>query len=147
MHRRRENIEEMKEIVKDMLEDTAQTVDKMRFDIEKSIVDYTFLPGKDIIETDDSIIVNIVLPGIKKEDLNLKLTENKLKVKAKFDFEHKMGGAYVTLSDRKSGYLRRTVRLPKKVIVEEAQAKFENGILKVEIPKQEKEEGIEVTIE
>ena len=147
MHRRRENIEEMKEIVKDMLEDTAQTVDKMRFDIEKSIVDYTFLPGKDIIETDDSIIVNIVLPGIKKEDLNLKLTENKLKVKAKFDFEHKMGGAYVTLSDRKSGYLRRTVRLPKKVIVEEAQAKFENGILKVEIPKQEKEEGIEVTID
>ena len=147
MHRRRENIEEMKEIVKDMLEDTAQTVDKMRFDIEKSIVDYTFLPGKDIIETDDSIIVNIVLPGIKKEDLNLKLTENKLKVKAKFDFEHKMGGAYVTLSDRKSGYLRRTVRLPKKVIVEEAQAKFENGILKVEIPKQEKEEGTEITIE
>lgn len=147
MHRRRENIEEMKEIVKDMLEDTAQTVDKMRFDIEKSIVDYTFLPGKDIIETDDSIIVNIVLPGIKKEDLNLKLTENKLKVKAKFDFEHKMGGAYVTLSDRKSGYLRRTVRLPKKVVVEEAEAKFENGILKVEIPKQEKEEGIEVTIE
>lgn len=146
MHRR-DSLEEMKEVVKDMLEDTARTVDKVRFDIEKSVVDYTFLPGKDIIETDDSIIVNIVLPGIKKEDINLKLTENKLKVKAKFDFEHKMGGTYVTLSDKKSGFIRRTVRLPKKVNPDEAQAKFENGILKVEIPKQEKEEGTEITIE
>jgi HSP20 family protein len=146
MHRR-DSIEEMKEVVKDMLEDTARTVDKMRFDIEKSVVDYTFLPGKDIIETDDSVIVNIVLPGIKKEDINLKITENKLKVKAKFDFEHKMSGSYVTLSDKKSGFIRRTVRLPKKVIVEEANAKFENGILKVEIPKQEKEEGTEITID
>ncbi|NYB51973.1 MAG: Hsp20/alpha crystallin family protein [Methanobacteriaceae archaeon] len=145
--RRKDSLEEMKEVVKDMLEDTARTVDKIRFDIEKSVVDYTFLPGKDIIETDDSIIVNIVLPGIKKEDINLKLTETKLKVKAKFDFEHKMGGSYVTLSDRKSGYIRRTVRLPKKVIAEEAKAKYENGILKVEIPKQEKEEGTEITIE
>ncbi|EKQ52709.1 MAG: molecular chaperone (small heat shock protein) [Methanobacterium sp. Maddingley MBC34] len=146
MHKK-DSIEDMKEIVKDMLEDTSRTVDKMRFDIEKSIVDYTFLPGKDIIETDDSVIVNIVLPGIEKENINLKLTENKLKVKAKFDFEHKMGGSYVTLSDRKSGYIRRTVRLPKKVIVEEAKAKFENGILKVEIPKQEKEEGTEIKID
>ena len=146
MHRN-ESLDEMKEVVKDMLEDTARTVDKMRFDIEKSVVDYTFLPGKDIIETDDSVIVNIVLPGIKKEDINLKLTETKLKVKAKFDFEHKMGGSYVTLSDRKSGYIRRTVRLPKKVVADEANAKFENGILKVEIPKLEKEEGMEINIE
>ncbi len=146
MHRK-ESLEEMKEVVKDMLEDTARTVDKMRFDIEKSVVDYTFLPGKDIIETDDSVIVNIVLPGIKKENIHLKLTETKLKVKAKFDFEHKMGGSYVTVSDRKSGHIRRTVRLPKKVVADEAKAKFENGILKVEIPKLEKEEGTEITIE
>jgi HSP20 family protein len=43
--------------------------------------------------------------------------------------------------------IRRTVRLPKKVIVEEAKAEFKNGILKVEIPKQEKEEGISLEIE
>jgi HSP20 family protein len=58
-----------------------------------------------------------------------------------------MGGSFVTLSDRKSGIIRRTVRLPKKVIVDEADAKYENGILKVEIPKQDKEEGIEISIE
>ncbi|MEG3225483.1 MAG: heat-shock protein Hsp20 [Methanobacteriales archaeon Met13] len=138
---------DMREIVKEMLEDTARTVDKVRFDIEKSIVDYTFLPGKDILETDESIIVHLVLPGINKEDINLNLTETKLKVKAKFDFEHNMGGSFVTVKDRKTGYIRRTVRFPKKVIPDEAQAKFENGILKVEIPKQEKDEGISIDIQ
>jgi HSP20 family protein len=142
----KDSIKDMKEMVKEMLEDTARTVDKVRFDIEKSVVDYTFLPGKDILETDDSVIVHVVLPGIKKEDIHLKLTETSLKVKAKFDFEHKMGGSYVTLSDRKSGVIRRTVRLPKKVIPDEAEAKFENGVLKVEIPKQEKDEGVSIAI-
>jgi HSP20 family protein len=143
----KETKREMKEIVKEMLDDTARTVDKVRFDIEKSLVDYKFLPGKDILETDESIIVHLILPGIKKEDISLKLTESKLKVKAKFDVEHTMGGSFVTVQDRKTGFIKRTVRLPKKVIPEEADAKFENGVLKIEIPKQEKDEGIKVDIQ
>ena len=39
--------------------------------LKTKIVDYTFVPGRDIIETDDEIIVNIALPGIKKEDIAL----------------------------------------------------------------------------
>ena len=60
--------------------------------------------------------------------------------------EHSMGGSFVTVKDRKTGYIKRTVRLPKKVIPEEASAKFENGVLKIEIPKQEKYEGISINI-
>lgn len=143
----KDNKKDIGEIVKEMLDDTARTVDKVRYDIEKSVVNYTFLPGKDILETDDSVIVHLALPGINKEDINLNITESKLKVKAKLDSEHKMGATFVTHKDRKYGYLRRTVRLPKKVKPEEAEAKFENGVLKVEIPKQEKDEGISVDIQ
>ena len=50
------------------------------------------------------------------------------------------------LHDRKSGVIRRTVRLPKKVIPQEANAEFENGVLKIEIPKQEKTESFKVEI-
>lgn len=138
---------DMRDFVKQMLEDTAKTVDMVRQDIEKSIIDYNFLPGKYIIETDENIIVNVALPGIKKDDINLKVTESKLMVEAKFDIEHAITGAYVTLSDRKSGAVRRTVKLPKTVVPEEAKASFKNGILKVEIPKVEKEPSVEVKIE
>jgi HSP20 family protein len=142
-----DNMVDMRDFVKQMLDDTAKTVDMVRQDIEKSIVDYNFLPGKYLIETDDSIIVHVALPGIQKEDVNLKVTESKLKVEAKFDFEHAIQGAYVTLSDRKSGAIRRTVKLPKNVIPEEAKASFKNGVLKVIIPKVEKEPSVEVKID
>jgi HSP20 family protein len=56
-----------------MLEDTACTIESIKNDIEKTIVDYTFLPGKDIIETDETIIIRIDLAGVKKEILILKL--------------------------------------------------------------------------
>lgn len=136
-----------KGLVEKMLEDTAQTIDNIKYDIEKSIVDYTFVPGKDILETDDSVIVQVDLPGIKKDDIELNLTETKLRVKAKFDIEEEFErGSYITISDRKSGYMRRTVRFPKKVIPEEADAKFENGVLRVEIPKLEKETSVRVEI-
>ena len=83
---RRRTILDRKGLIEKMLEDTAQTIDNIKDDIEKTIVDYTFVPGKDIIETDESVIVQVDLPGIKKEDIELKLTETKLRVKAKFRY-------------------------------------------------------------
>lgn len=144
---RKPTILDRKGIIEKMLEDTAQTIDNIRYDIEKSIVDYTFVPGKDILETDDSVIVHVDLPGIKKEDIELNITETKLKVKAKFNIEQEIErGSYITISDRKSGFMRRTVRFPRKVIPEEADAKFDNGVLRVEIPKLERENSVRVEI-
>jgi HSP20 family protein len=131
-----------KRLIDKMLEDTASAIDSIKNDIEKSIVDYTFVPGKDIIETDDTIIVRVDLAGIKKENIVLKLTETKLKVKAEFEDEHHgevMGNPRPTL-------IRRTVRFPKKVLAEQAEAKFENGLLTVEVPKLEKKESFSVNI-
>ena len=48
--------------------------------------------------------------------------------------------------DRKAGFIRRSVRFPKKVLAEEAEAKYENGVLTVEVPKLEKNEGFTVEI-
>ena len=126
-----------------MLEDTACTIESIKNDIEKSIVDYTFVPGKDIIETDDTIIVRIDLAGVKKKNIEINLTETKLKVKAEFEDEHLED---VMGYNRRPTLIRRTVRFPKKVFAEEADAKFENGLLTVEVPKLEKKESFSVNI-
>ena len=151
MHDRRRyrnrTILDRKGLIERMLEDTSKTIDNIKYDLEKSVVDYTFVPGKDIIETDESVIVHVDLPGIKKEDIDLRVTETKLKVKADFDIELEVEhGSYITLHDRKSGVVRRTVRFPKKVIPNEAEATFENGVLTVEAPKLEKEESFSLKI-
>ncbi len=138
---------DMKDFVQKMMDDTAQTLDGMRRDFQTKIVDYTFVPGRDIIETDENIIVHIALPGIKKEDITLDLSEKNLSIEAKFDTEENVHGTYVTLKDRKTGVIRRKIKLPKKVIPDDSSAKFEDGILTVEIPKLEKEEKIRVQIQ
>ncbi|MBI5680837.1 MAG: Hsp20/alpha crystallin family protein [Methanobacterium sp.] len=136
-----------KGLIERMLEDTSKTIDSIKYDLEKSIVDYTFVPGKDIIETDEDVIVHIDLPGIKKKDIELRITETKIRVKAKFDIELEIEqGSYITLHDRKSGVMRRTVRFPKKIIPNEAEAKFQDGVLIIEAPKLEKEESFNLEI-
>ncbi len=132
-----------KGLIDKMLEDTSKTIDSIKNDIEKSIVDYTFVPGKDIIETDDTIILRVDLAGIKKENIELNLTDTKLRVKAEFEDEHlgELKG-----NNRRPTLIRRTVRFPKKVFAEEAEAKFENGLLTVEVPKLEKKDSFRVDI-
>jgi HSP20 family protein len=132
-----------KAVIDKMLEDTSNTIDSIKNDIEKTIVDYTFVPGKDIIETDDSIIVRVDLAGIKKENIDLNLTETKLRVKA--DFEDELIDD-VRGNNRRPTLIRRTVRFPKKVCPKEAEAKFENGLLTVEVPKLEKKQSFTVNI-
>ncbi|MBI5679768.1 MAG: Hsp20/alpha crystallin family protein [Methanobacterium sp.] len=144
---RKRTILDRKGLVEKMLEETAKTIDDIKYDIEKSIIDYTFVPGKDIIETDEDIIVRVDLPGIKKEDIELKLTESNLKIKANFDITQEIEqGSYITFHDRKSGVIRRSVRFPKKVMPEESKATFENGVLTVEAPKVEKTESFTLEI-
>lgn len=137
------NGKDTKGLIDKMLEDTGKTIDSIKNDINQSIVDYTFVPGKDIIETDDTIIVRVDLAGIKKENIELNLTDTKLKVKAEFEDEHlgQMKG-----NNRRPTLIRRSVRFPKKVLAEEANAKFENGLLSVEVPKLEKKESFRVDI-
>ena len=57
----------MKDFITKMMYYIAEVLYATRKDITTKIVVYTFVPGKDIIETDDDIIVHVALPGIKKK--------------------------------------------------------------------------------
>ena len=102
-----------------------------------------FSLGKDIIETDETVIIRINLAGVKKENIDIKVTETNLRVTAEFEDEHSddaMG------YNRRPALIKRSARFPKKVLAEEANAKFENGLLIVEVPKLEKKESFTVDI-
>lgn len=90
--------------------------------IKKDLKDFSTVPGKNIVETNDFIEVNLNLAGIEKENIDLNVTDSKISVKAEYE----------------GRLIRRTVRFPKKVIPEESEAKFENGILCIVAPKQDR---------
>ncbi|MGB9838183.1 Hsp20/alpha crystallin family protein [Methanothermobacter sp.] len=124
-----------------MMEDMIKNMREMQKDFEKKISEYTEnIPEKlnmDVIETDDQIIIKTDLPGVKKEDINIELTENTISISAVFEEEVEVQEANFVKKERKYGEARREMRLPEKIKVEEAKAKFENGVLTVELPKVE----------
>ncbi len=89
-------------------------------------------PLVDVIESDDKISVTAEVPGVKKEDIDLEVTENTLRIK-------------VDTKDRK---YYKEVELPAEVDPKSAKATYQNGVLDVEIKKlKPKKKGRKVKIE
>ncbi|MBC7111204.1 MAG: Hsp20/alpha crystallin family protein [Methanothermobacter sp.] len=124
-----------------MMEDMIKNMREMQKEFEKKISEYAEnIPEKlsmDVMETDDAIIIKTDLPGVKKEDINIELTENTISISAVFEEEVEVKEADFIKKERKYGEAKREMRLPEKIRVEDAKAKFENGVLTVELPKVE----------
>ncbi len=130
-----------------IIDDAMAYVNDAADEIERSIYSYSSAPDTDLIETDDNIVVHTDLPGIKKEDITLDLSEDTLKIKVMGSVKGPMEeGAQVKQKGRKHGRIKRVVKLPEKVIVDAATAKLENGVLTVTMPKAEKKVRHEVPI-
>ncbi len=142
-------VERRKSVAQKMFEDMAKTIREKQLELEKAISEYTAMPEKpniDVIETEDKIIVKTDLPGVKKEDIDVDLTEDSINIVAKFEEEIGVEGANYIKKERKYGEARRSLVLPAKIKVDEARATFENGVLTVDLPKLEVEERFKVKI-
>jgi HSP20 family protein len=124
-----------------MFEDMISTFKDKQGDFEKAMSEYTTPSGKiamDVIETDDAIIVKTDLPGVKKEDIVIDLSEDALEVMAIFEDESEFEGENFIKKERRYGEAKRRVSITAPIKIEESSAKFDNGVLTVTIPKEEK---------
>ena len=120
-------------------------------DFEKALSEYTAsAPSKlttDLIETDGSIIVKADLPGVKKEDIVIDLTDDSIEIFAKFEEETEAEGKNFIKRERRYGEARRSLILPEAVKVKETSAKFDNGVLTVTLPKLEEKKRFQVKVD
>lgn len=95
----------------------------------------------DIRETENTYEMNIALPGYKKEDISLDLTDGYLTVSANTnqDKEEKDKNGKVIRSERYTGSCSRKFYVGEGYKEEDFTAKFENGELKITFPKTEPE--------
>jgi HSP20 family protein len=96
-------------------------------------------PKVDILDHTDDIEVQAALPGVKKEDLEVSVTNQTITIRSSTKEEKKEGekGKYFR-REISRGEFQRTLSLPDNVDGEKAKASFKDGILKVTIPKTEK---------
>jgi HSP20 family protein len=91
----------------------------------------------DIVEHDKEFELLANLPGFNKEDVKISVHDNQLVIEAQYDDkkEEKKGTMY--RCERYSGNYRRTLYLPENADVSKIQAKMENGVLKLSVPKKD----------
>ena len=107
----------------------------------------------DIKETDAGFELDIDLPGYKKEDVQAELKDGYLTISAKTNTtreEKDENGKYIR-KERYSGSCSRSFYVGEQLEQEDIKARFEDGILKVMVPKKEAKPAVEenryITIE
>ena len=99
-------------------------------------VDDTYLRS-DIIENEKEFIINCEIPGIKKEDISILFEDSFLKIKANSREELENEGVEFILKEIKKGKFQRSFKLKGDFNPENIEAKHENGLLIIKIPKNE----------
>ena len=94
-------------------------------------------PAVDIEETADSLRVSAELPGVKQEDIHVEFENGLLSIHGERKREEETKGRSYHRLERSFGSFTRTFRLPASVDSEKISARFEDGVLKLEMPKRE----------
>ena len=94
-------------------------------------------PRIDVYQTENDVILKAEIPGVSKEDLNVYVDENSIRLsgQTKKDDEYKENNVYRT--ERYYGSFSRTIPLPVEVKSEQAKAEYKDGILSITVPKVE----------
>ena len=88
-----------------------------------------------VSETDKDVIIRADVPGFKKNEISLNVTENFMEIIAQKKEERMERTENTFRHERSSGSLRRAFTLPQLVDAERAEAKLENSMLIISIPK------------
>jgi len=96
-----------------------------------------FLPQIDVQERDDKLVVRADLPGVKPDDFRVDIEDDALVLSGERRDEREENRGGIRRAERTHGSFRRVIPLPQGADVENAAARFENGVLEIEIPFQQ----------
>lgn len=94
-------------------------------------------PSVDIYENKDHIVLEAELPGMKQEDFDLSVENNVLTLRGERRFEKTDETDNYHRVERSYGAFTRSFTLPQTVSAEGATAEYNNGVLRVTLPKRE----------
>jgi len=95
--------------------------------------DIYFQPSVDVEEDENKFLLSFDLPGVSKKDINIEVHENQLYVTG----ERKSESKTRSHSERVYGKFQRVLTLPTNVNTDRIEAKYEDGVLTLEVPKAE----------
>jgi HSP20 family protein len=128
---------------------TGRTFGTTRWsDIGRGVPAAVWTPAIEMFQRDGQLVVRTDLPGMSPEDVRIEVTDDTLTIEGERRSEVEVEDEDFYRSERTYGRFSRVIALPDGVDAENAQARFENGVLEVTIPlAQEASRGRRVEIQ
>lgn len=109
--------------------------------------DYHFTPRADVTESEGNYAIHVLLPGVKKENVNVEVVKNKLVISGERKLKTENDNRKFHTVESFEGKFKRVFHLTENIDKENIDAKMEDGILSIELKKLEnKAEKTAVTI-
>jgi HSP20 family protein len=115
--------------------------------LERDNIKTGWAPKIDVFDDKDKVTVKAELPGLKKEDIKISLTENILSIEGERKLENEKKKDNYYRIERSYGAFTRSVCLPAEVKVDETKASYNDGVLEIYLPKVEEEEPKQIKID
>lgn len=128
-----------------------RAVDRLFRDIAMPALELKSVPlaaAADVVETREAIVVRMDLPGFDPKALDVKVEKDLLTIRGERREEERKEGETYHRAELRYGSFARSFALPVAVDGQKAQARYENGVLEVRLPKREeaKPRSIEVKV-
>ncbi len=106
-----------------------------------------WIPPVDIYETPDKVVIEAEVPGVEKDNIKIEYSNGILTIKGERKLEKEVKEEDYHRLERAYGSFQRSFSIPSTVDPDKINAVYKNGILKIELPKQEKAKPKEIKIE
>lgn len=94
-----------------------------------------FMPSADVYEDDNSVHLNVEVPGVDEKNLSISIENNVLTVKGERKLEKNEKGENFLRQERAYGKFSRSFMLPSSVDTDHVNANYVNGVLQIELAK------------
>ncbi len=94
-------------------------------------------PLMDVEDLGDKYKMNVEMPGIPKEDINIEVTPNTIEISAEHEEAGKDKGKNFLRRERSTTSFYRSLELPEELKTDNVDAEIEDGVLRISLPKLE----------
>jgi len=113
---------------------------------EKDLITSSWTPSVDIYETEDEVVLTAEVPGIKDEDIEIKVEDNTLTLKGERKFEKDTKEDNYNRIERAYGSFHRSFSLPHYIEQDKIKAENDHGVLIIKMPKKHDSKSRKVKI-
>ena len=107
----------------------------------------SWMPKVNVKELDDRFELIAEIPGMEKDELSIEVQENVLTVRGEKKTSEKGENEKMHICEVSYGKFERSFKLPENIKVDDVDAEYKNGVLRVSIPKTEPAKPKEIKVE